>query len=149
MPRSMRADALVTIVRAAKSLLRPGLNTERVGTRLRLCGVHSVSPGELLPQALRATVAAVYLFPSSAPACVAHRRLSGRTQMRHILQPGETLLRTRECRDEWALSIAPLRSRDLSVGATNILTRRVAFFEEADAAEDATAPLAFVFLLTP
>jgi len=114
-----RAESLVRVAR-----LRPSESE----LRLRLCGVHSVSPPEMLPQARREQIVAIYLFPASAPLCVTHRRLAGRTQMRHILQPGDLLVRTRECCEEWALSFAPLRAQDLAHGSADH-TRRVAVFE--------------------
>mmetsp|Transcript_7462 Transcript_7462/g.23091 ORF Transcript_7462/g.23091 Transcript_7462/m.23091 type:complete len:156 (+) Transcript_7462:195-662(+) len=125
-----RVEALVRT-----ALMRPN----DASVHLRLLGVYSLSPDELLLQDRREHIAALWLFPSSAPVCVAHRRLQSRTQMRHILQPGQLLQRNAECCVNWAISIAPLRIRDLSPGSSNE-TRRIAVFTNGSDASDWSDP---------
>lgn len=113
-----RVEALVRVAR-----LRP-CEADR---RLRLCGVYSIKPCKMLPQESREDIYAVWLLPSSAPVTIAHRRLTSRTQIRHILQPGDMLMRSAECRQRWTIAIAPLRSQDVPLGDVK-RTRRLAFF---------------------
>lgn len=68
----------------------------------------SLPPGAFLAQTLLRTVAGIYVYPSSAPLHVAHRRLGSRTQSRVEVTPGRCLLRGESARHNWTLAIPPL-----------------------------------------
>ena len=63
-------------------------------------------------------------------------------QVRHVLQPGQWLLRTDACRQSWAFSCAPLRTEDLTSAASHDTpaavrgVRWLAFFSDAEEADD-------------
>ena len=87
----------------------------------------SLIPEHYLAQALRPSVAAIYVYPSSAPLHAAHRRVGSRTQSRLMIPPGGCLLRGEASRREWTLAMPPL-----------LLPQAV----ESTAAPDAAAPAA-------
>ena len=60
----------------------------------------SLMPEHFLAQALRPSVAAIYVYPSSAPLHAAHRRVGARTQSRVEIPPGGCLLRGEASRRE-------------------------------------------------
>ena len=68
----------------------------------------SLMPEHFLAQALRPSVAAIYVYPSSAPLHAAHRRVGARTQSRVEIPPGGCLLRGEASRREWTLALPPL-----------------------------------------
>jgi len=128
-------EALVRVAR-----LRPS----EAEQRLQLGGVYSIGSYKMLPQELRDDIFAVWLLPTSAPVTIAHRRLTARTQVRHILKPGDMLIRSSECRELWTIAIAPLRSQDVPPGDVE-RTRRLAFFaSESDSVGWRRRPLHFV-----
>jgi hypothetical protein len=121
-----RVEALVRVAK-----LRPS-EAERP---LHLCGVYSVGSCKMLPQELREDICAVWLLPTSAPVTIAHRRLTARTQVRHILEPGHMLIRSSECRERWTISVAPLRSQDVFPGHVDRIRRLAFFASEADSSD--------------
>ena len=68
----------------------------------------SLVPDHFLAQALRPSVAGIYVYPASAPLHVAHRRVGARTQSRVAIPPGGCLLRGEASRREWTLALPPL-----------------------------------------
>lgn len=68
----------------------------------------SLPPDAFLEQTLLQAVVGVYVYPSSAPLHVAHRRLGARTQSRVLMTPGSCLLRGESARQNWTLAIPPL-----------------------------------------
>ena len=68
----------------------------------------SLMPDHFLAQALRPSVAAIYVYPSSAPLHAAHRRVGARTQSRIEIPPGGCLLRGEASRRDWTLALPPL-----------------------------------------
>ena len=72
-------------------------------------GMFSLSPREFWRQQSRASVAAVWLFPSSHSLTVSHRKLGARTQTRWEIPPGACLWLGPQTRREWSVAIPPLR----------------------------------------
>ena len=70
----------------------------------------SLMPEHFLGQALRPSVAGIYVYPSSAPLHAAHRRVGTKTQSRVEIRPGECLLRGPVSRRVWTLALTPLLS---------------------------------------
>lgn len=68
----------------------------------------SLLPEHYLTQALRPSIAAIYVYPSSAPLHAAHRRVGSRTQSRLMIPPGGCLLRGEVSRRDWTLAMPPL-----------------------------------------
>ena len=63
-------------------------------------------------------IAGIYVYPSSAPLHVAHRRIGARTQSRVELLPGSCLLRGERARCDWTIAIPPLLvARAVDLGA--------------------------------
>ena len=91
----------------ARLILRP---TRALMQGLRVGGMFSLSPREFWRQQLRASVAAVWLFPSSHSLTVSHRKLGTRTQTRWELPPGACLWLGHETRHNWSVAIPPLRA---------------------------------------
>jgi hypothetical protein len=76
-------------------------------------------------------VAGIYVYPSSAPLHVAHRRMGARTQSRTELLPGSVLLRGETARRDWTLAIPPLLvSRTVALGARSSWPGRVREWSE-------------------
>ena len=85
-----------------------GLDDFLATRRLILRWTMSLMPAHFLAQALRPSVAGIYVFPSSAPLHVAHRRVGARTQSRVEIPAGGCLLRGDASRHEWTLALPPL-----------------------------------------
>ena len=94
----------MTVLEAAQCTLADVL--EQHGLVLRW--TKSLAPAHFLAQALRPSVAAIYVFPSSAPLHAAHRRTGARTQARVEIAPGACLLRGSAARHQWTLALPPL-----------------------------------------
>ena len=85
----------------------------------------SLGPDMWLGQRHFPLVAGIYVYPSSAPLHVAHRRIGARTQSRAELVPGSCMLRGEKARHEWTLAIPPLLvARAVALGATPHFTSR-------------------------
>ena len=76
-------------------------------------------------------IAGIYVYPSSAPLHVAHRKIGARTQSRAELRPGSILLRDQQARRDWTLAIPPLLlARAVALGATPRWTGRMRQWSE-------------------
>jgi hypothetical protein len=115
--------------------------------RLRIGDRVGLMPAEFHPQRLLSYLAGVYVYPSSAPLHVAHRRIGSRTQSRAELLAGSCLLRGERARREWTIAIPPLLvARAVALGARQPMngterqwserTRKFALLVDVDARED-------------
>ena len=96
----------------------------------------TLDPEHFLAQSRLPSIAAIFVFASSAPLAVAHRRLGARTQSRVLLAPGSCLLRGAAARDEWTLAIPPLLEQR---SAGQRVKRKVALLAESGAAARAAS----------
>ena len=85
-----------------------GLDAILAKHRLRIGDRVSLGPEMFHPQSQLAWIAGIYVYESSAPLHVAHRRIGQRTQSRAELRPGSCLLRGELARQSWTLAIPPL-----------------------------------------
>ena len=91
----------------------------------------TLEPEQFLAQSRLPSIAGIFVFASSAPLAVAHRRLGARTQSRVVLPPGSCLMRGEAARDEWTLAIPPLLEQR---SAGELTTREVALLVDSSAA---------------
>ena len=96
-----------------------------LGYHLHIDSVHTLGPDEWWAQQQWPHLACVWLFPSSSPLTVVHRRLGSRVQHRQIIPAGGTLLRPEAARLHWTLALPPLISSEtLATGERPDATRR-------------------------
>ena len=87
--------SLADISRAAGAELKPVLEL-------------TLEPDDFVAQAHRPMVAALWLLPSSADMRVSLRKLTSRSQTRHVLLAGECLVLGTSAREDWTLALPPV-----------------------------------------
>ena len=95
----------------------------------------SLVPEHFMAQTLLPIIAGIYVYPTSAPLRVAHRRIDARSQSRVELAAGACLLRGGNARNQWTLAIPPLLAASAQLGDKTRLwserTRKFALLADA------------------